>query len=191
MGGMFSGVAARARGSLREGTKGSAGKDGFFYANALTRLFEHIAQIVEGMATGGEHYGQGKMVKVIERLQVEADVQGGIILDMWSDERSVDRRLTMSKATPSRFLVQSFHGATEEFGISRTSSPAVGGGTNGRVSEDEGVDMKEIGWASERDGCHAGALGTVLSISGGKCRVSPPQAVFYRPFLSSPRMRKA
>ena len=79
------GVAARARGSLREGTKGSAGKDGFFYANALTRLFEHIAQIVEGH--GGlveRHYGQGRMVKVIERLQVEADVQGGIILDMWA-----------------------------------------------------------------------------------------------------------
>jgi len=43
------------------------------------------------------------MVKVIERLQVEADVQGGIILDMWSDERSVDRRFDGCQKLPFSF----------------------------------------------------------------------------------------
>lgn len=172
------GVAARARGSLREGTKGSSGKDGFFYANALTRLFEHIAQIVEGH--GGlveRHYGRGRMVKVIERLQVEADVQGGIILDMWGDERSVDRRLTDVKSYPFSFLVQSFMAPQRNMGISRTSSPAVGGGTNGGVSEDEAVDMKEIDGLLSETAIMLGRWSLYSRFLGGKCRVSPPQAV--------------
>ena len=173
------GVAARARGSLREGTKGSAGKDGFFYANALTRLFEHIAQIVEGH--GGlveRHYGQGRMVKVVERLQVEADVQGGIILDMWGDERNMDRRLTDVKSYPFSFLVQSFIAPQRNIGISRTSSPAVGGGTNGRVSEDEGVDMKEIDGLLSEMAVMLGRWALYSRFLGGKCRVSSPlQAV--------------
>lgn len=172
------GVATRARGSLREGTKGSAGKDGFFYANALTRLFEHIAQIVEGH--GGlveRHYGKGRMVKVIERLQVEADVQGGIILDMWGDERSVDRRLTDVKSYPFSFLVQSFMSSQRQSGIARTSSPAVGAGTNGRMSEDEGVDMKEVDGLLSEMALMLGRWSLYSRFLGGKCRVSPPEPV--------------
>ncbi|KAK2623951.1 hypothetical protein QTJ16_006585 [Diplocarpon rosae] len=172
------GVAARARGSLREGTKGSAGQDGFFYANALTRLFEHIAQIVDGH--GGlveRHYGKGKMVKVIERLQVEADVQGGIVLDMWSDERGVDRRLTDVKSYPFSFLVHSFLPTQKNMGISRTTSPAVGGGTNGRVSEDEGVDMKEIDGLLNETAMMLGRWSMYSRFLAGKCRVSPSRAV--------------
>jgi hypothetical protein len=172
------GVATRARGSLREGTKGSAGKDGFFYANALTRLFEHIAQIVEGH--GGlveRHYGPGRMVKVIERLQAEADVQGGIVLDMWGDERNVDRRLTDVKSYPFSFLVQSFMPAQRNLGISRTNSPAVGGGTNGRASEDEGVDMKEIDGLLSEMALMLGRWSLYSRFLGGKCRVSPPEPV--------------
>jgi hypothetical protein len=167
------GVATRARGSLREGTKGSAGKDGFFYANALTRLFEHIAQIVEGH--GGlveRHYGQGRMVKVIERLQVEADVQGGIILDMWGDERNVDRRLTDVKSYPLSFLVQSFMPNQRHSGIPRSGSPAI---ANGRVSEDEGVDMKEIDGLLSETALMLGRWSLYSRFLGGKCRVSPPQ----------------
>jgi conserved oligomeric Golgi complex subunit 4 len=169
------GVAQRARGNLNQGTKGQAGKEGFFYANALTRLFEHIAQIVEGH--GGlveRHYGKGKMVKVIERLQVEADVQGGIVLDMWGDERSVDRRLTDVKSYPFSFLVQSFLPQQKSSGISRTNSPAVGGGTNGRLSEDEGVDMKEVDGLLSETAVMLGRWSLYSRFLGGKCRVSPP-----------------
>jgi conserved oligomeric Golgi complex subunit 4 len=144
------GVAGTARGVLREVTApGATGtrRDGFFYANALTKLFEHIAHIVEGH--GGlveRHYGSGKMVRVIERLQMEVDVQGGIIIDSWSDERGVDRKLTDVKSYPFSFLVQSFlpqqRGVT---GTSRVNSPALGHGANTqRDSEDEGVNMKEV-----------------------------------------------
>jgi hypothetical protein len=41
------GVSSRARSNLNAGTGGNQRKDSF-YANALTKLFEHIAQIVEG-----------------------------------------------------------------------------------------------------------------------------------------------
>jgi hypothetical protein len=172
------GVASRARGNLKEGTKGRDGKEGFFYANALTKLFEHIAQIVEGH--GGlveRHYGLGRMVKVIERLQIEADVQGGIVLDTWGDERSVDRRLTDVKSYPFSFLVQSFLPTQRPSGISRTNSPAVGGGTNGRLSEDEGVDMKEVDGLLSEMAIMLGRWSLYSRFLGGKCRVSPQRAV--------------
>jgi hypothetical protein len=172
------GVASRARANLKEGTKGLNSKDGFFYANALTKLFEHIAQIVEGH--GGlveRHYGVGRMVKVIERLQIEADVQGGIVLDAWGDERRVDRRLTDVKSYPFSFLVQSFLPAQKTLGTTRTSSPAVGGGTNGRPSEDEGVDMKDVDGLLSEMAVMLGRWSLYSRFLGGKCRVSPPQAV--------------
>lgn len=172
------GVSSRARTNLKEGTKGRDGKEGFFYANALTKLFEHIAQIVEGHGSLVErHYGAGRMVKVIERLQVEADVQGGIVLDTWGDERSVDRRLTDVKSYPFSFLVQSFLPQQKSSGISRTSSPAVGGGTNGRISEDEGVDMKEVDGLLSEMAVMLGRWSLYSRFLAGKCRVSPTPGV--------------
>ncbi|KAM4059026.1 COG4 transport protein [Hirsutella rhossiliensis] len=139
------GVAGTARATLKDGAGGQTRKEGFFYANALTKLFEHIAQIVEGHGALIErHYGAGKMVRVIERLQAEADVQGGIILDTWSDERGVDRKLTDVKSYPFSFLVQSFLPQPPRGGPPRGGSPAVGAGSNARNSEDEGVNMKEV-----------------------------------------------
>lgn len=131
------GVAARARANLNAGTGGSQSRDGFFYANVLTKLFEHIAQIIDGHGALVErHYGPKKMNRVIERLQLEADVQGGIVLDTWSDERHVDRKLTDIKSYAFTFLVQSFLPAQRP---GRSQSPA-----RAASSEDEGVDMKEI-----------------------------------------------
>lgn len=135
------GVAAKARANLNGATGGAQTKDGFFYANALTKLFEHIAQIIDGH--GGlveHHYGPRKMGRVIERLQVEADVQGGIILDTWSDERHVDRKLMDIKSYAFTFLVQSFLPAQRP-GPAQSQSPAMGAST---AADEEGVDMKEI-----------------------------------------------
>jgi len=92
------GVAARARDALAAKRQavadGAGGLGDFFYANAVTRLFEHIANIVEQHGKLIErHYGEGRMGKVIERLQVEADTQGGIIIDTFTDERSIDRKV--------------------------------------------------------------------------------------------------
>ncbi|KAI9799118.1 MAG: hypothetical protein M1825_004885 [Sarcosagium campestre] len=142
------GVATRARSNLNAGTGGKQRKDGFFYANALTRLFEHIAQIVDSHGALVErHYGAGRMTRVIERLQVEADVQGGIILDTWSDERNVDRRLTDIKTYAFSFLVQSFLPAQRAAaGTPRANSPANRDAAGGRRTseEDDTVNMKEV-----------------------------------------------
>lgn len=169
------GVAGTARSTLKEGTGGHGRKDGFFYANALTKLFEHIAQIVEGH--GGlveRHYGTGKMVKVIEKLQMEADVQGGIILDSWSDERGIDRKLTDVKSYPFSFLVQSFlpqqRGIT---GTPRVNSPALGGGANNqRDSEDEGVNMREVDGLLSEIAVMLGRWSLYSRFLAGKCKVS-------------------
>ncbi|KAI1775597.1 COG4-domain-containing protein [Hypoxylon cercidicola] len=166
------GVAGTARATLKA-TPGDAGtKDGFFYANALTKLFEHIAQIVE--SHGGlveRHYGEGKMIKVIERLQMEADVQGGIVLDSWSDERGVDRKLTDAKSYPFSFLVQSFLTPQRTLtGTPRMNSPAIGGGTNPRDSEDEGVDMKEVDGLLSEISVMLGRWSLYSRFLAGKCK---------------------
>lgn len=171
------GVAGTARQTLKAGTGGHGAQDGFFYANAITKLFEHIAQIVE--SHGGlveRHYGSGKMVKVIERLQMEADVQGGIILDSWSDDRGVDRKLTDVKSYPFSFLVQSFLPQQKGMaGISRVNSPAVGGGTNDpRNSEDEGVNMKEVDGLLNEIAVMLGRWSLYSRFIAGKCKVNLP-----------------
>jgi hypothetical protein len=136
------GVAARARQNFSTGSKSQSQSDGFLYANALTKLFEHIAQIVDAHEPVVQrHYGPGQMGRVIERLQIEADVQGGIILDSWYEDRGVDRKLTDIKSYAFSFLVQSFL-PSQKPGINRSESPAQRGST--RISEDDNVDMKEI-----------------------------------------------
>jgi hypothetical protein len=172
------GVAGEARAVLKESavTVGGQGrKDGLFYANALARLFDHIARIVESHSSLVErHYGTGKMVKVIERLQMEADVQGGIILDSWSDERTVDRRLTDVRSYPFSFLVQSFLPQQNRGfgGTPRVNSPAVGGGTtNTRNSEDEGVNMKEVAALLGEISVILGRWSLYSRFLAGKCKV--------------------
>jgi hypothetical protein len=136
-----------ARQTLKGIPRGKKRKDELFYAHALTRLFEHIASIVDrhrGLVE--QYYGESKMVRVIEKLQVEADVQGGIILDTWSDERSVNRKVTDIKSYAFYFIVQSFLPPQRGFArIPRMNSPALGGADNSRhCPEDEGIGMKEL-----------------------------------------------
>lgn len=183
------GVSSQARAVLREGSNAvgtqQSRKDGFFYANALTKLFEHIARIVDGHGSLVErHYGR-KMVKVIERLQMEADIQGGIVLDTWSDERGVDRTLTDIKSYPFSFLVQSFlpqqRGVS---GISRVNSPALGGGSNNdaRDSEDEGVNMKDVDGLLSEIAVMLGKWSLYSRFLAGKCKVSPSAYMGLSPF---------
>jgi hypothetical protein len=73
---------------------------------------------------------------------MEADAQGGIILDSWYEERNVERRLTDIKSYAFSFLVQSFLPSQKPL---RSDSPARRDGTPvGRQSEDDGVDTKEL-----------------------------------------------
>lgn len=140
-------VATRARGNLNAGTYGLQTTEGFFYTNALTKLFEHIAQIVEhhgGLVT--IHYGSGRMIRILERLQTEADVQGGIIVDTWSDERLLDRKLTDIKSYAFTFLVQSFLPAQSARSSTPGAEPSANGAASGdmNVHSEEGINTKVV-----------------------------------------------
>lgn len=141
------GVASRARARLNAGTEAGTRRDDFFYADALTKLFEHIAQIVEDHGALVEaHYGLGRMTRVVERLQLEADVQGGIIIDTWSEERGIDRRLTDIRSYAFTFLVQSFlPGAPTKNATPRSGSPLGKGAASDIYAHDEANnDMKAL-----------------------------------------------
>ncbi|QKD56349.2 COG4 transport protein-domain-containing protein [Fusarium oxysporum Fo47] len=102
------GMAETVRSALGGAHKERGKQNDFFYANNLTRLFEHIVQIINSHSGLVErHYGADKVVKVIERLQKEAGIQGGIILDMWNDERAVTRMMADIKSYPFYFLSKS------------------------------------------------------------------------------------
>ena len=169
------GVAAKARANLNGATGGAQTKDGFFYASALTKLFEHIAQIIDGH--GGlveHHYGPRKMGRVIERLQIEADVQGGIILDTWGDERHVDRKLMDIKSYAFTFLVQSFLPAQRP-GPTRSQSPATGAG----ATDEEGVDMKEIDGILNEMAIMLGRWSLYCRFLADTCNVSTLSLLFF------------
>lgn len=123
-----------------------------FYGIAMTRLFENIAAIVNQHAPIVErHYGKGRMVKVLDRVQDEADSQGGLIVDTYWDERSVARVLTDIQAYPFPHLVNSFAmnaASGRATQVRRAGSPALDYGQNspvGRRSEEETVDLKTVG----------------------------------------------
>jgi hypothetical protein len=163
------GVAARARTNFNSAPPSSR-SEGFFYGNTITKLFEHIAQIVDGHESLVEqHYGPGMMAKVIERLQIEADVQGGIMLDTWHEERSIDRKLTDIKSYAFSFLVQSFLPAQKPSGgTPRSSSPA----NAARNSEDEGVNMKEVDVLLGESALMLGRWALYSRFISDKCAVS-------------------
>jgi len=164
------GVAARARTNFNSATPAQR-NEGYFYAGTLTKLFEHIAQIVDGHEPLVErHYGPGMMAKVIERLQIEADVQGGIVLDTWYDERNIDRKLTDIKSYAFSFLVQSFLSSQKPAGgPQRSGSPAS---VTGRNSEDEGVDMKEVDALLAESALMLGRWALYSRFISDKCAVS-------------------
>jgi hypothetical protein len=160
------GVAARARNNFNSAPPAQRNEP-FFYGNTLTKLFEHIAQIVDGHEPLVEqHYGLGMMARVIERLQIEADVQGGIVLDTWHDERSINRKLTEVKSYAYSFLVQSF-AQKPAGGTPRSSSPATA-----RTSEDEGVNMKEVDGLLGESALMLGRWALYSRFISDKCAVS-------------------
>ncbi|KAF2124113.1 COG4-domain-containing protein [Dothidotthia symphoricarpi CBS 119687] len=186
------GVAARARTNFNSAAPAQRSEP-FFYANTVTKLFEHIAQIVDGHAPLVEqHYGLGMMAKVVERLQIEADVQGGIILDTWQDERNIHRTLTDIKSYAFSFLVQSFLPAQKPApGAPRSNSPA----NAVRTSEDEGVNMKEVDGLLGESALMLGRWALYSRFISDKCAPSTPpdlidHGLVMPPFLATSNLQK-
>lgn len=167
------GVASRARTNFNSASPAQRAEPPF-YGSVLTKLFEHIAQIVDGHEPlVQQHYGPGMMAKVIERLQIEADVQGGIVLDTWHEERNIDRKLTDIKSYAFSFLVQSFLQAQQPpTGTPRSSSPAA---APVRTSEDEGVDMKDVDGLLGESALMLGRYALYARFISDKCASSQPE----------------
>ncbi|CAG8495188.1 1950_t:CDS:10 [Paraglomus brasilianum] len=88
-------IAGRSQTNLAEDASGAK-----FYAETIKKLFENIAIIINQHQPVVEtHYGPGKMIRVIERLQEECDRQSRIILNSFIDERHVQRKVSDIRAS--------------------------------------------------------------------------------------------
>ncbi|KAK7203548.1 COG4 transport protein-domain-containing protein, partial [Myxozyma melibiosi] len=128
------------------GTNGHLVEGPLFFGMVISRLFENIATIVDQHTPIVErYYGRGKMQRVIERIQNEADTQGGIIVDTYFDDRHINRRLSEIKSYAFSFLVQSFMPTGMGIGIGmRSVSPAVPSDAGMTSSGSSGINVQDI-----------------------------------------------
>jgi hypothetical protein len=74
-----------------------------YFADTLTRLFENIATIIDQHQPLVEsHYGRGKMLRVIQRLEEEADLQSDRLLDQFLQVRKMDAKVSYKKKTKKK-----------------------------------------------------------------------------------------
>ncbi|KAI9002120.1 COG4 transport protein-domain-containing protein [Hyaloraphidium curvatum] len=65
-----------------------------FYADLLTKLFESVATVVDKQSPLVEStYGPGRMLRIMQRLQKETDIQANVILDTFMEKRGIRRKL--------------------------------------------------------------------------------------------------
>ncbi|KAJ1965971.1 MCM DNA helicase complex subunit [Dipsacomyces acuminosporus] len=80
---------------IAEKSRVSGELKGNVYAVRLTRLFEVIAVVVDNHFPLVEtHYGPGRMIRVIQRLQIEGAKRANMVLDFFEEERHVKRRVS-------------------------------------------------------------------------------------------------
>ncbi|KAK6348575.1 hypothetical protein TWF718_006363 [Orbilia javanica] len=143
---LYGGYVCRGVADRMRAVRGGKNDRPLFYASMLQSLFEYMAELVQNHTSLVEmHYGAGRMVKVIDKLQIEVDTQGGIVIDSFWEERNIQRKLSDIKSYAFSFLVQSFL-ATPSVSTAtpRSSSPRPGTLGASRNSEDDSVDVKEI-----------------------------------------------
>ncbi|KAJ3091273.1 Golgi transport complex subunit 4 [Quaeritorhiza haematococci] len=74
--------------------KASQASNGPVHADLLTGLFEMVATLIDRQQPMVEaHYGSGEMLRVIQRLQREADIQASIILNSFAEKKAIQRKL--------------------------------------------------------------------------------------------------
>ncbi|KAJ2061583.1 Golgi transport complex subunit 4 [Coemansia sp. S146] len=85
------------------------------YAVRLTRLFEVIAVVIDNHFPLVEtHYGPGRMIRVIQRLQMEGTKRAALVLDFFEDERHIKRRIAqIQQADTSQIRAKSYAQAAD------------------------------------------------------------------------------
>ncbi|KAJ2054056.1 Golgi transport complex subunit 4 [Coemansia sp. S2] len=88
---------------------------GSVYAVRLTRLFEVIAVVIDNHFPLVEtHYGPGRMIRVIQRLQMEGTKRAAMVLDFFEDERHIKRRIAqIQQADSSQTRAKSYAQAAD------------------------------------------------------------------------------
>ncbi|UZJ54465.1 hypothetical protein CBS101457_003785 [Exobasidium rhododendri] len=144
--------------AITEGLSGSQSSAGLLHASLLTRLFEHLAQLIDQhQPLVDKFYGAGNFaISVMPGLQDECDRLGKRICDAWFEVRDVQRKLDEAKSYAFTYVAsigksgkQSTLRGPGGFSIpGRPSTPSVGGGGGGGgVDGQEGeveVDTREV-----------------------------------------------
>ena len=69
-------------------------RNGPTFSDLLTQLFELLASLLDSQdAKISEHYGPGRMLYISRLFEQEADLQVGKILDVFSEKRSLARKV--------------------------------------------------------------------------------------------------
>lgn len=77
----------------------------YHFSSLLTPLFEQIAHIIsQHQPVVEKYYGQGRMLPVAEVLQEECDRQACSILENWSEERRMAKKLSDARLHRFTFL---------------------------------------------------------------------------------------
>ncbi|KAG0342216.1 Golgi transport complex subunit 4 [Podila humilis] len=130
-------VSGKAQASLTEPPKSAT-----FYADTLIRLFESIAVIIDQHQPVVERfYGQGKMLRVIQRLQEESDIRSSKIMDAFEEERDIKRKVTEIRTfrdVPKRVMPQT------QLGPIRSLTPQPGANAAQQTAVPEVIDPREL-----------------------------------------------
>ncbi|KDN49956.1 COG4-domain-containing protein [Tilletiaria anomala UBC 951] len=134
--------------------QGAGSSAPFFYSILLTRLFEHMALLVDRhQPLVDKHYGAGSFAAgVMGGLQNECDRLGCKVLRTWKEERKLRRRMDSSRVYRSTFLESLGSSVNLRSGVAipgRTGTPAGGAsaakaGTAALGLEEDGSDRREV-----------------------------------------------
>ncbi|KAI7863063.1 COG4 transport protein-domain-containing protein [Spinellus fusiger] len=121
-----------------------------YFADALTRLFENIAVLIDQHQPFVEtHYGGGKMLRVIQRLQEEADTQSSTHLDRFLQARKLESKLVeIQSLSITKTRLNTMNRST---GIQPTPSPVVSEATHALVDPRTlDINLLELSLISQR-----------------------------------------
>jgi hypothetical protein len=100
---------------------------------AYSTVWAYYADYRQSWRVGGKTLWYGQDGTGDREVATRSGYSGGIIIDLWSDEKQVDRKLTEVRSYPFSFLVRSF-----------LPPQKASTGNSSINSEDEGINIKDV-----------------------------------------------